>query len=43
MRCYFVKNAKIVAAQELPHLSLKEAVATARDMFEASSYDGIEL
>ncbi|HXZ17839.1 MAG TPA: hypothetical protein VEH77_18090 [Roseiarcus sp.] len=45
MRCYFVKDARIVAVEELPGLSIREAVASARGSFEASasSYDGIEV
>ena len=43
VRCYFVKNARIVASKELPGLSPDEAVETARTMFEASSFDGVEV
>jgi hypothetical protein len=45
LRCYFVKDAKIVAAKELPGVSCDEAVGAARAMFEehASSYDGVEV
>jgi hypothetical protein len=45
MRCHFVKDAKIVAAKELPGLSCEEAVEIARKMFEesASAYAGIEV
>lgn len=45
MRCYFVKDAKIVAAQDLPGLSCDEAVEIARTMLEehASSYDEVEV
>ena len=45
MRCYFVKDARIVAVKELPGLSPKEAVEIARTMFQegASSYDGVEV
>jgi len=45
MRCYFVKDARIVAFKELPGLSCKEAVEIARTLFEesASSYDGVEV
>jgi hypothetical protein len=45
MRCYFVKDARIVEFKELPGLSCKEAVEIARTMFEesASSYDGVDV
>ena len=43
MRCYFVKNARIVAVKELPGLSLRDAVEIARTMFEESSYDAVEV
>ena len=45
MQCYFVKDARIVADQKLPGLSLDEAVETARKMLKesASSYDGVEV
>jgi len=45
MRCYFVKGARIVAAEELPGVSVQEAIATARIRFDTSgsSYDGIEV
>ena len=45
MRCYFVKDARIVAFKELPGLSCEEAAATARTMFEesASTSDGVEV
>jgi len=45
VRCYFVKNARIVALKELPGLSCDEAVEIARAMFKesASSYDGVEV
>ena len=44
MRCYFVKNARIVALKELPDLPYREAVETARRMFEDDpSCDGVEV
>ena len=45
MRCYFVKDAKIVALEELSDLSCKEAAEKARILFlkNGSSFDGIEV
>lgn len=45
MRCYFVKDAKIIDAKELPGLSPQGAVEAARKLFEksASSCDGVEV
>lgn len=45
VRCYFVKNARIVASKELPGLSRLEAIQIARTLFEesASTYDGVEV
>jgi hypothetical protein len=43
MRCYFIKNGKIVADEDLSDISPDEAVETGRRMFEASSYDGFEI
>ena len=46
MRCCFVKDARIVAVEELiPGLSVHEAIESARIIFEkrASPYDGVEV
>jgi hypothetical protein len=43
MRCYFIRNAKIVADTALPGLSPHEVIESARRMFETSSYDGFEI
>ena len=45
MRCYFVKDARIVAVEELPDLSIREAVESARIIFEkgTSFCDEIEV
>ena len=45
MRCYFVKDARIVAVEQLPGLSIKDAVESARIIFEkaASFCDEIEV
>lgn len=43
MRCYFIKNAIIVADAELSNLSANDAIETARRMFEASSHNGFEV
>ena len=46
MRCCFVKDARIVAVEELiPGLSVDEAIESARIIFDnrASPYDGIEV
>ena len=44
VRCYFVKDATIVADKQLPDLSLAEAVQAARKILqEGALYDGIEV
>jgi len=42
MRCYFVKGGHVMAVEELPGLSEEEAVAQARDLFQARKGDRIE-
>ena len=43
MRCHLVKDARVVATKELPDLSIREAVKTARTMFDGSSYEAVEV
>jgi hypothetical protein len=45
MRCFFVKNARIVMAEDFPDVSVEQAVASARKRLEerALSYDGFEV
>ncbi len=45
MRCDFVKDARIVAFQELPGFSCGEAIKTARTMFaeRTPAYDGVQV
>jgi len=45
MRCYFLKEGRIVAHKELPGLSDQEATEIGRTIFDesAGAYDGFEV